>query len=170
MNRLLCILFVAVSLASLSFTAPAQEPKPQPKSEKAPLVVEPVKPAAKPATTATARRGVSVRDARRLGITLLSVRSHRKALVESGDIDESTSRAEKASLVLERISADNHAAFGEQAGIDLDSLLSFIESLIELIERPFSDAAACMPLDQGFDVQLIAMSYPVPAPNYSFAA
>jgi hypothetical protein len=133
MNRLLCILFVAVLASPLS----AQDPKPPAKTDtksvnwKEPVAVD------EPARVVAGRRELSVREARRLGITLLSVKAHRKALIESGDIDQGMSSAEKSALVLDRISSGNQKAFDDSAALDLDSIIAFIEKLIELIERFF---------------------------------
>lgn len=95
-----------------------------------------------PAETAPAaglRRKFSDRDARRLGITFLSVRSSLKELKASGAIDGSESNSELSVIVAEHIASkkENKAAFAKE-GVDWDSLLAFIEKLIALIMRLFA--------------------------------
>ncbi len=135
MKRLLCILIATVAFVSLSF-APAQEPAVPKKTEPNPKTVDwksgpgPVQ----PSTEAAGRRTLSLRESRRLGITISSVRTHIKALKADGSIDANTSTAEISALVLDRISASDAKAF---EAVDLDSLLAFIEKLVELIMKLF---------------------------------
>lgn len=81
------------------------------------------------------RRSLSIREARELGVTLASVRSCVQELREQGEIDETTSRAEIAALVTDRLMEKNQEAFAASAGLDWEAILAFIERLLPLILR-----------------------------------
>lgn len=91
-----------------------------------------------PAVATGLRRKFTDREARRLGFTLGSVRSAVKDLKASGDIDSQTSTAEMAAQVAEHIAnkKENAAAF-KAGAIDWESLISFIEKLLNIILKFF---------------------------------
>lgn len=93
---------------------------------------------AEPAAAATGRRRLSDREARRLGVTFLSVRAALKELKAAGTIDGSECNAELSAIVADHISSkkENAAAFKATA-IDWDALISFISRLLEIILKFF---------------------------------
>lgn len=135
MKRSVSIVFLIAALLATSFVKSQERPAPRPPADEKPLVVEPARPKPAVQPQAVGRRDLSIREARKLGITLFSVRGHVKELRADGIIDDTTSNAEISALVLDRISAGDVDSFRE--GVDLDSLLAFIESLIELIMKLF---------------------------------
>lgn len=115
----------------------AQEEKPESKTVSFAEATE--APAEAPAAAIGGRRKFSDRDARRLGITFLSVRSSLKELKASGTIDGSEGTGELAAIVADHISSkkENKTAFAKE-GVDWDSLLAFLERLIALIMKLFA--------------------------------
>lgn len=102
------------------------------------LVAEAAWSASEPATPpppAAARRPLTLREARSLGVTVAAVRQAVEDLRKSGDLDASTSRPEMAALVADRLAEKNAQAFRAAAGLDWDALLAFIEKLLPLILR-----------------------------------
>lgn len=90
---------------------------------------------ADPTTVAAApKRTLSLLQARKLGITLQSVRKEVEELKAAGEIDSSMSRAEIAALVTDRLSNKNQAAFkAAGASLDWEAILNFIEKLLPII-------------------------------------
>lgn len=94
-----------------------------------------VDPAPSPSPPPAARRPLTLREARSLGVTVAAVRQAVEDLRKSGDLDASTSRPEMAALVADRLTEKNAQAFRAAAGLDWDALLAFIEKLLPLILR-----------------------------------
>lgn len=84
-------------------------------------------------TPAAGRRKLSNREARKLGVTFLSIQSALKELKASGEIDGTESNAELAAAVIDHIGSKQKAAFAKE-GLDLDALLGFIEKLIAFLK------------------------------------
>ena len=95
-------------------------------------------PAEEAAVAAAGRRKLSDREARRLGITFLSVRSAVKELKTSGAIDGSESHAELAAIVADHISSKKEHKAAYAAGVDWDALLAFITKLLDIIMKFFA--------------------------------
>lgn len=132
---LLWVLIIAASeFPRYAITAIAQDEKPESKTVS---FADATEAPTEPTAAATGRRKLSDRDARRLGVTFLSVRSAVKELKASGVIDGTESNAELAAIVADHISSkkENKAAYA--AGVDWDSLLAFITKLLEIIMKFF---------------------------------
>lgn len=81
--------------------------------------------------SATARRELTLRERREMGLTVLNIAQVARELKQSGDIDAQTSQAEIAAAIAIKLESKNPQAFG--AGVDWDAILAFIERLLPLI-------------------------------------
>jgi hypothetical protein len=80
------------------------------------------------------RRELSFKQRRDLGLDIKNLVAIAKELLADGEIDDSSSRSDKAAAILARLHDKNPQAFS-LGDIDWDALLDFIERLIGLIEK-----------------------------------
>lgn len=78
-------------------------------------------------------RGLSLRDARRMGLTIANITKSVKKLKASGEITADSTDAEVAALVAQDIFKDNKAAWGDPKAVNWDSVLALIEKLLPII-------------------------------------
>ena len=83
-------------------------------------------------TDLSAVGGLTIRQRREMGLTLVNVRRVAKGLLDSGEISRDTPREEIAAAVLESLVSENPKAFADP-GVDWDALLSFIERLLGIL-------------------------------------
>lgn len=116
-------------LCLISAVASAQEAKP-------PINPPPSAATAKSAPVKIAglgqRRELTLRERRKLGLTLGNVLSTARELAESGEITADTDRSVTSALILDRMASRNPEAFAAE-DIDKDKVLEFIEALFRFI-------------------------------------
>jgi hypothetical protein len=83
------------------------------------------------------RRELSIREARRMGLTFGELRGIYRDLLASGEIDDESSAAEKSVAVAREAEARNPEAFKGIADWDWDKIFAFIEKLIALFSKFF---------------------------------
>lgn len=83
-------------------------------------------------TDLSAVGGLTIRQRRDMGLTLLNVRRVAKGLLDSGEITRDMPREEIAAAVLAVLTSENPKAFADP-GVDWDALLSFIERLLAIL-------------------------------------
>lgn len=82
------------------------------------------------------RRQLTIRDRMRLGLTIPQISGALRELKSEGSIDQSSSDAEIAALVVGKLSAKNTAAWNDSnMAINLEAIIAFIEALIPLIMK-----------------------------------
>lgn len=77
--------------------------------------------------------GLSLRDARKMGISVVSVLREVRKLKNEGMITKDTTDAEVAVMVADELFENNKAAWGDPKAINWDVVLSFIETLLPII-------------------------------------
>lgn len=129
MKRITCLSFLLLAVLATSFVTLAQEPA---KPDK-PLVIQPAKPTKKAEPHASIlRRDLSLRRARELGLTVANIRAAVDELKSSGEVDDSTTRAEASVLVAAHMKASRGEEFGTIADLDWDAIFAFIEKIMAL--------------------------------------
>ena len=78
-----------------------------------------------------ARRGLTFRERRELGLTFRNILRVTKQLQENGELEDLT-QAEIAAEVMAVIAEENPKSFAE-ASLDWDGILNFIERLLPII-------------------------------------
>jgi hypothetical protein len=75
---------------------------------------------------------LSLRDRRRLGLTIPKIARTLQDLQKDGEIEQGMSQSEMAAAVLDRLSAEDPKMYGESA-LDIDGILAFLERILPLI-------------------------------------
>lgn len=78
-------------------------------------------------------RGLSLRDARKMGLTVVNITKTVKKLKSEGQINSDSTDSEVAALVAQEIFNENKAAWGDPKAVNWDSILALIESLLPII-------------------------------------
>lgn len=89
-------------------------------------------------TDSGAVRGLSLRDARRMGLTVRNITEAVRQLQADGRITSDTTDAEVAALVADKLYGENAAAWGNPAAVNWEAILAFIESLLPIILKIIS--------------------------------
>ena len=129
---LLCVLIVP---AALSAEAPAGSAG-WAATVPATAVVTGEPTAALKAFVPVAKKGLSRKQRKEMGVTFRNIRRVMADMQQAGEL-EGLSSAEISAEVLNRLIGDNPQAFGDPS-VDWDALLEFIEKLIEIIMRLIS--------------------------------
>jgi hypothetical protein len=112
--------------------APAPADKPV---EVAVAVADPAdSPAAAPSDELFASGGLTLREARKMGLTIGNVARIAKQLKKDGTIEAGMGSADAAIAVLSKLQEENPKDFAGD-GFDLDAILAFIEKLLDLIAK-----------------------------------
>jgi hypothetical protein len=75
---------------------------------------------------------LSLRDRRRLGLTIPKIARTLQDLQKDGEIEQGMSQSEMAAAVLDRLSAEDPKMYGESS-LDIDGILAFIERILPFI-------------------------------------
>lgn len=78
-------------------------------------------------------RGLSLRDARKMGLTVVNITKTVKKLKSEGQINSDSTDSEVAALVAREIFNENKTAWGDPKAVNWDSILALIESLLPII-------------------------------------
>jgi hypothetical protein len=89
------------------------------------------------APASSARRELTLRQTRELGLTLHNMASSYRELKAAGEIDDQSSEAETASAIAVHIASKNKAAFSN-ASLNWDAILAFISKWLPIIIALFS--------------------------------
>jgi hypothetical protein len=120
---------ILCALCLLSVTASAQEAK-------LPASPPPIASTAKSQPVKIAglgqRRELTIRERRKLGLSLASVLAAADEVAETGEVTADTDRSVTSALILDRLAAQNPDAFSAD-DIDKDKVLEFIEALFRFI-------------------------------------
>jgi hypothetical protein len=109
--------------------------------ESDPSTVRVAVPADEPVRPILKRRELSLKQARELGLSLPNLVAVAKELRAEGEIDDSTSRAEKVAAITVRLHDKNPQAFS-LGNVDWDAVFEFIDRLMGLIEKIMGRATA----------------------------
>jgi hypothetical protein len=77
-------------------------------------------------------RGLTFRQRRDMGLTLINLIRVTRTLASEGVIDKSTPQEEVRDAILSRLAADNPVACADP-GIDWDAVLAFLEKLLPFL-------------------------------------
>jgi hypothetical protein len=75
---------------------------------------------------------LTIRQRLKLGLTVANITEIAKTLKAEGEIDENTSHSEIAAAIAVRLATKNSDEFAA-VGLDLDTVIQFIERLLPLI-------------------------------------
>jgi hypothetical protein len=124
-------LVLTVSVLAVSLLA--QDAKPT--APAAPVKWAPKEEASAPTAKVAARRELTLRQRREMGLTLSNLAEIAKELKAEGEIDKDTPHAEGAALIASRLESKSPKSFAGSSAFDWQAILDLIERLMPFIMR-----------------------------------